>query len=113
MQKTITQVTFQDDISGTVFDEGEGETFRYSFDGKHYEIDLNTKNAEAFRKVMAKYVDNSREVTGKSAPTASRSDLNEVRTWARANGHEVSDRGRVPNALLLAYDRAHEVAEAS
>jgi hypothetical protein len=29
-----------------------------------------------------------------------------VRTWARANGHEVKDRGRVPAAVLAAYAEA-------
>jgi hypothetical protein len=30
-------------------------------------------------------------------------DLAAVRAWAREHGHQVSDRGRVPNAVLNAY----------
>jgi len=33
-----------------------------------------------------------------------------VRTWARANGHEVGERGRLPAELTEAYRRAHEPA---
>ena len=32
----------------------------------------------------------------------------EVRTWAREQGLDVPDRGRVPNALIAAYQGAHE-----
>ena len=32
---------------------------------------------------------------------------NDVRNWARAQGHEVSDRGRIPSAIMAAYEAAH------
>ena len=34
-----------------------------------------------------------------------------VRAWARANGHVVSDRGRIPAAVQAAYDAAHAEPE--
>lgn len=40
------------------------------------------------------------ELTQATAPSSA-----EIRTWARANGHAVSDRGRIPAAVLDAYDR--------
>lgn len=33
----------------------------------------------------------------------SKPDPAAVRSWARANGHEVKDRGRVPDAVISAY----------
>jgi len=30
-----------------------------------------------------------------------------VREWARANGHQVSDRGRISAEVQDAYDKAH------
>ncbi|THA49429.1 histone-like nucleoid-structuring protein Lsr2 [Streptomyces sp. A1136] len=30
-----------------------------------------------------------------------------IRTWARANGHQVADQGMVPKRVLEAYDTAH------
>jgi hypothetical protein len=36
-----------------------------------------------------------------------RDDLGNIRSWARANGHTVNERGRVPAAVLAAYDDAH------
>ncbi|WP_425276431.1 Lsr2 family DNA-binding protein [Streptomyces swartbergensis] len=31
----------------------------------------------------------------------------EVRAWARANGHQVNDRGRVPRGIREAFEAAH------
>jgi len=33
-------------------------------------------------------------------------DLAAVRSWARANGYQVSDRGRMPSAVLTAYKKS-------
>ncbi|WP_460486352.1 Lsr2 family DNA-binding protein [Barrientosiimonas humi] len=30
-----------------------------------------------------------------------------MRTWARENGHEVSDRARIPTSVIEAYHSAH------
>jgi hypothetical protein len=43
-------------------------------------------------------------------PTRGRSsslDLGQVRQWAKANGYQVSDRGRIAGALMEAYTAAH------
>ncbi|MQY40467.1 hypothetical protein SRB17_85000 [Streptomyces sp. RB17] len=53
--------------------------------------------------------------TGEATPTAaparsgkySGEQLAAIRTWARANGHEVADRGNPAKAVLDAYDAAH------
>jgi len=36
-----------------------------------------------------------------------KSDLAAIRSWANQNGYKVSDRGRVPAAVVEAYDAAH------
>lgn len=38
---------------------------------------------------------------------ASLPDIDEIRAWARANGHTVSDRGRIATKIVEAYDVAH------
>lgn len=37
----------------------------------------------------------------------SREELAAIRTWARANGHQVADASMVRKAVLQAYDAAH------
>jgi Lsr2 len=106
------QVILTDDIDG-----GEAEeTVQFALDGVTYEIDLSGGNAEALREALAAYVDAGRRVGGRSQrrgnvpkarPTAERADLSDVRAWARENGYQVSDRGRVSAEVKAAYEAAH------
>lgn len=102
-----------DDIDGTELLEGEGETVVFSLDGTDYEIDLSTDHARLLRAGLEKYVSAARSV-GKSSTRGSRTnaargpkrDLSAIRAWANSNGFTVSDRGRVPNAVIEAYEAA-------
>lgn len=98
-------VQLVDDLDGTEADE----TVTFGLDGKTYEIDLNSKNAGKFRKVMDAYVGGARRV-GSSKPRRSsgtNGSTKAVREWARANGYEVSDRGVIPTEIKEAYAAAH------
>jgi hypothetical protein len=107
-----------DDIDGTVLEAGDGETILFSLDGVAYEIDLSAENAAALRDALAAYTSAGRRVSSgrssASAPAAGggrrrtgQRDLGVVREWAKANGFQVSERGRVPASILEAYDAAH------
>jgi hypothetical protein len=104
------QTLFIDDIDGT---EAEG-TVRFGLDGAEYEIDLNAKHADALRKSLAKYIDAARRSAGtarrpaRAGRRASASGVNttEVREWAKAQGIEVKDRGRVPAELVVRFRAA-------
>lgn len=104
---------FVDDIDQTPFEEGEGETVSFSLDGKDYEIDLNNKNADKLRSHLNRYVEAGTKVgkgsksKGSVSSVGKRTDLAEVRAWAKGNGHTLSDRGRIPAAILDAYDAAN------
>ena len=105
-------VLLVDDIDGGSADE----TVSFSLDGVSYEIDLSTKNAKTFRDALAQYVGQARRVGGRSsggraARGARRGGGDnrtaEIREWARKNGHKVNERGRIPAAVVEAYDKAH------
>ena len=103
-----------DDLDGTVLEPGEGESIAFSLDGKSYEIDLTEKHAAKLRDTFEKYISAGRRVSaasaGQQAPQRRRSsqrDYGPVRKWAKKNGYTVSERGRVPAAVLEAYDAAH------
>ncbi|MGC5171284.1 histone-like nucleoid-structuring protein Lsr2 [Micromonospora sp. DT81.3] len=106
-KKTIT--TYIDDIDGS---DADG-TVTFSFDSKLYEIDLSSKNRKKLVDALEPFIKaarsagGSRRSTSSSARGASRTDLASVRAWARDNGHEVSERGRVPASVIEAYDVAH------
>ena len=104
------QTLFIDDLDGSA---AEG-TLRFGLDGTEYEIDLNEKHAEALREALARYVSAARRVsgatrrparTGRRAPAAG-PNTTEVREWAKAQGIEVKDRGRVPADLVVKFKTA-------
>lgn len=106
------QVVLTDDLDGGDADE----TVQFALDGVSYEIDLSTANAEALREALAAYVDAGRRIGGrasrrsavaKTRPAVERVDLSDVRAWARENGYQVSDRGRVSAEVKAAYEAAH------
>jgi hypothetical protein len=101
------QVQLVDDIDGTE----AVETVRFGLDGKNYQIDLSAENAKELRDSLAGFVESARrDTTGRSArPSAAASDrqrTQEIRAWAQQNGHELSDRGRIPGNVIEAYERA-------
>jgi hypothetical protein len=104
------QTLLIDDLDGSA---AEG-TVRFGLDGTEYEIDLNAGHARELRDALARYVDAARRVSssarrpprgGRRAPAG---DLNavEVRQWAKAQGIEVKDRGRVPADLVVKFRAA-------
>jgi hypothetical protein len=102
-------ITLVDDIDGT---SSADETVSFSLDGVSYEIDLSSDNAGKLRDALAIYVANAeriggRKSTGRAASGNSRKQVGDVREWARANGHTVNDRGRIPADIQAAYDKAH------
>jgi hypothetical protein len=104
------QTLFVDDIDGST---AEG-TVRFGLDGTDYEIDLNTQHAQALREVLAHYIGAARRASGSARrlarggrrASANRVNTTEVREWARAQGMEVKDRGRIPAELVVKFKAA-------
>ena len=108
-----TTTTLVDDIDG-----GEATTtVTFGYDGKSYELDLSEQNAADMRDAMAPYLAVARQTsngrTPRGAARGSRGGgehqqrLSDIRSWARAHGHDVSDRGRISRKVVEAYDAAH------
>ena len=108
-QKHIVQLI--DDLDGV---EAE-ETVSFALDGTRYEIDLSAENAAKLRDSLAVYVASARrsqrygangQVRGRTH-RADREQTAAIRDWARANGHRIGDKGRIPTEVLDAYHAAH------
>jgi Lsr2 len=100
-------VALEDDLEGGAADE----TVRFGLDGTDYEIDLSTRNANAFRRKLAPFIDHARRTgrgprrrPGRSA--ASRERSGGIRAWAKEQGIAVSDRGRIPASVVEQYEAA-------
>jgi hypothetical protein len=108
------RITLVDDIDGSPIDSGNGGTVRFSVDGSSYEIDLGSANIAKLHSALEEFISNGRKVGARAvtvAPTATKSDpkqLKAIREWANANGHPVSDRGRIPSDVQTAYWAANK-----
>jgi hypothetical protein len=104
-------VRLTDDLSGAQIPSGKGETVPFSLDGTSYEIDLTAKNARVLRKALRPYIEAGRPIkgSGRRRPVRSKvaADTRTVKQWARANGYQVHDRGRVPKEIMAAFDAAN------
>ena len=104
------EVHLEDDLDG-----GPAEhTVTFALDGKDYEIDLSTTNAEKLREALRPFAEAGRKTTRSGSPrrTPSRAsgsdpDTAKIRAWAKENGHEISDRGRIHQSVRDAYYAAH------
>ena len=111
------RVTVQlvDDLDGTAADDIS--TVSFALDGVSYEIDLTEANAEKLRSGLEEFVNSARRTGGRvkrgTAPAkragspASREQTKAIRDWARQNGFELSDRGRIPATVIEAFEAAH------
>lgn len=105
------QVLLVDDLDGGEADE----TVTFALDGKTYEIDLTTANADKLRGLLDAYVKGGRRTGGRAsggrgktrAASGGSQDTAQIRAWAKENGYEVNDRGRVPASIREAYEKAN------
>ena len=102
------QVSLISDVDGAPADE----SVTIGLDGVAYELDLTTAQATELRDALAPWVKAGRKVGGRTAPRGKRagrgsSDAQAIRDWAKANGHTVSERGRISAHVQDAYATAH------
>ena len=106
--------TLIDDIDGKPADR----TVEFSLDGTAYTIDLSEANAGKLHKALDPFIaagtrigrSSSGRGAGRTAParTAGSRDENRlIREWAAQHGHQISERGRIPQSVSSAYRAAH------
>ncbi|MFV0287599.1 MAG: Lsr2 family protein [Demequina sp.] len=97
------KVVLVDDIDGGA----ATETIGFALDGVSYEIDLSAEHADELRAAFQPWVAVSRKVTSRRsaarAATPRRGDTAKIRAWAKDNGFEVSERGRISTEVRDAY----------
>jgi hypothetical protein len=116
-QRTTVQLV--DDLDGTA--SNDISTVTFGLDGVEYEIDLTEDNAASLRKGLADFVTAARRTGGRvkrglgssatSAPandgSRSKVQTQAIRDWAKNNGHQVAERGRIPGGVIEAFEAAH------
>jgi len=106
-------VRLVDDLDGL---PSEGvATVTFSLDGVTYSIDLNQANASKLRDGLADYITSARRIGGRmkrgsaagGRSAGSANDGPAIREWAREQGHELAERGRIPSHIVDAYHAAN------
>ena len=111
MARKVT-VTLTDDIDDTLTAD---ETVEFALDGVTYEIDLSSKNAKKLRDSLSAYTSAGRRVGGRKSrgrpatvqttrTSIDREQSKAIREWAGKNGLKVSERGRISQEVVNAYN---------
>lgn len=114
------KVQLVDDLDGTQSDDIS--TVSFGLDGAAYEIDLTEANASSLRSQLEEFVAHARRVGGRrkrraasaartGSAAVSREQAQAVREWARRNGFDMSDRGRIRANIIEAFEAAHAEAK--
>jgi hypothetical protein len=99
------------------------ESITYGLEGDFYEVDLSTGNADKLRAALAPFIKVSRPIQPRdairrAAATTTNNgngqtqlplpefDPATVRAWLQNNGHDVSDKGRIPENLVRLWHTA-------
>jgi len=104
---TRTTIALEDDLEGGPADE----TLWFSLGGAEYEIDLNVKNADAFRQQLEAFTGHARKAGTQQRrrpprTASSRVRSGDIRAWAKRKGIDVGDRGRLPASVVEQYEAA-------
>jgi hypothetical protein len=111
----VTRTYLTDDLDSS---QGDVSTVQIALDKTSYEIDLSPADQARLRETIARYLDVATEVKTKpvtrrgkkSAPIGNarpdKEQTQAIREWAKANGHPVSNRGRIPAAIQEAFAAA-------
>ncbi|MBM6401311.1 histone-like nucleoid-structuring protein Lsr2 [Phycicoccus sonneratiae] len=103
------QVLLVDDVDK---ESPADETVTFALDGVSYEIDLTSGNAAKLRDALAVWIGHAertggRRATSRAAAKGQRRDVSAIREWARSNGYDVSERGRISTEVQEAYEKAN------
>jgi Lsr2 len=105
-------VTFACDYDSREIPAGQQLTRSFSLDGRDYEIDLCEKHSQKFDEALKRFAVRARRATTRVARTkrrtmAHRKRSAEIRAWAKRNGMQVNDRGRIPAQVIAKYEADH------
>jgi hypothetical protein len=104
------RVVLIDDIDGS---SEAAETLTFSYRGTQYELDLSQEHLEELDQALSRFLEVARTVQAAPQPRRRRGaqrrtaavSTQEVRRWAREQGLEISDRGRIPAEIMERYER--------
>lgn len=102
---TVQTTSVIDDLDGS----SEAKPVRFSIEKSEYEIDLSSANIEQLYDVLSPFIVKARRV--KKIGVERRVNDSQIREWAKSQGIDVSDRGRLPKGLREKYFAVRQFEE--
>jgi Lsr2 len=96
--------------------EEAAETLHFSLADTAYEVDVCGKHAQQIRDGLQPFVARARKTSAASSnssrrrqgrPAGGRDQTAGIRAWAKDQGIQVNDRGRIPTSVVKEYEAAH------
>lgn len=121
------RIVYVDDLSGKEIPDGEGGPVRFSLQDEWFEMDLGKESLAKLEKALQPFMDKATSVDaprpepvrpargavrrasapGRGGSGLGKDQLDAIRTWAKANGHQVADRGRIAASVIEAFEASH------
>lgn len=102
----VTRTVLDSDLSG----QPDAVTETVGLGREWHEVDLTEAEREELRQLLAPYLDAGRRVgpmldghKKKVVPDTTVEEREQIRTWARENGYELAEYGRIPSKIFAAY----------
>jgi hypothetical protein len=102
------QIIFTDDLDGSE----AARTATFALQDVTYEVDLSKKNADKLARLLEPYIAAARKASTRPASRPANPSRQagpvpaDVRAWAKSEGIEVKDKGRVPAELIVKFQAA-------
>lgn len=119
MAKQVVEYLTSDLSGDDIPADSNGGTVEFTVSGVPYAVDLTEAELQTFNAALEPYVDAAQRLSRSGAPVSRtrvaasgagkrpKEQLAAIRTWAKKNGHAVSERGRISAPVLEAFDSAH------
>lgn len=104
-----TRNIIESDLSGNA----DATTVTFGLKDTWYEIDLTEEEQKELEAALRTYIESGRRTLPKETarkrqvPETTPEEREQIRAWARKQGYELADRGRIPKHIRKAYAEAH------
>ncbi|MFJ9900530.1 Lsr2 family protein [Streptomyces sp. NPDC091280] len=100
----------ESDLSG----KPDAATVTFGLGDTWYEVDLTAEEQKGLEAALKSYLEVSRKAGAPApkkrvVPKTTAEERDKIREWAKKEGHDFAERGRIPKAVMKAYDEAHGI----
>ncbi|MFP3397608.1 Lsr2 family protein [Brevibacterium sp. SIMBA_078] len=103
----VTKTILVSDLSG----EPEAETVTIGWEAAWYETELTASERAELDKMLAPYIAAGRKAVKKPSnrfvPDTTVEEREEIRAWAKREGYDVAEYGKIPNRVYKAFTAVH------